>query len=199
MLCDLFLEVGLRAPTLCSGWDTHHLAAHLVFRESDTVGLVKVALSGSLGSAVDELMRSTDFNELVAELRTGPSTGSVFALPRVERVTGALEFFIHHEDVRRAAPGWTARDLSPQSQTEIWSRLRVFAKVLMRLSPVGVELARTDADGSSRVAKGADPVMVRGLPSELALFAFGRGSVARVDVEGSDTAVAALRNAQFGI
>src|SRR5882762_622635 len=32
-LCDLFLELGPDAPTLCEGWTTLDLAAHLVLRE----------------------------------------------------------------------------------------------------------------------------------------------------------------------
>src|SRR5690349_13654553 len=32
-LCDLFTEVGPDAPTLCEGWLTRDLAAHLVLRE----------------------------------------------------------------------------------------------------------------------------------------------------------------------
>ena len=199
LLCDLFLRVGPHAPTLCAGWDTHHLAAHLVFRDGDTVRLVHVALSGSSEAAVEELVHSTDFTELVARVRTGPSPKSVFALPGVGRVTGTLEFFIHHEDVRRAGPRWTPRALSPAAQEDIWSPLRISARVLMRRSPVGVELARSDAHGSARGAKGADAVVVRGLPSELALFAFGRGRVARVEIDGSERGIAAMRAAAFGI
>ena len=36
-LCDLFDKVGPQAPTLCEGWDTHDLAAHLWIRETDPV------------------------------------------------------------------------------------------------------------------------------------------------------------------
>ena len=32
-LCDLFVQVGPAAPTLCEGWATYDLAAHLVIRE----------------------------------------------------------------------------------------------------------------------------------------------------------------------
>ena len=32
-LCDLLIEVGPDAPTLCEGWSTFDLAAHLVVRE----------------------------------------------------------------------------------------------------------------------------------------------------------------------
>ena len=38
-LCDLFDRVGPDAPTLCQGWATHDLAAHLWIRETDPVGV----------------------------------------------------------------------------------------------------------------------------------------------------------------
>ena len=37
-LCDLLDEVGPHAPTLCEGWDTHDLAAHVWVRETDPIG-----------------------------------------------------------------------------------------------------------------------------------------------------------------
>lgn len=199
LLCDLFDQVGPAAPTLCGGWDTHHLAAHLSLRESNTLTLLKAALPPTSASTVRDLVANSDFRELVAGLRDGPSAVSVFALPQVERVTGALEFFVHHEDVRRARPGWTARDLPVHSQDEIWSRLRWFAKVVMRRSPVGAELARSDAEDSAKAAKGTDTVVIRGLPSELALFAFGRSAVAQVELDGMPSALEAIRSARFGL
>ena len=48
-LCDLLLEVGPDAPTLCTGWTTRDLAAHLVVRESRpdaSLGIVLPPLSG---------------------------------------------------------------------------------------------------------------------------------------------------------
>lgn len=198
-LCDLFDEVGPAAPTLCDGWDTHHLAAHLSLRQSNPLDLLKAALPATSASTLDDLVADSDFGELVTGLRAGPAKFSVFALPHVERVAGALEFFVHHEDVRRAAPGWTVRNLPEHAQDEIWSRLRFFAKVLMRRSPVGAELARSDAEDSARAAKGVDTVVVRGLPSELALFAFGRSDVARVEFDGSSGATDAIRSARLGL
>lgn len=42
-------------------------------------------------------------------------------------------------------------------------------------------------------------VVLRGEPSELVLYGFGRGSVAQVEVDGEPDAVAALGEASFGI
>ena len=48
-LCDLFLEVGPDAATLCAGWHARDLAAHLVVRERRpdiAPGLFLPALAG---------------------------------------------------------------------------------------------------------------------------------------------------------
>ncbi len=48
-LCDLFVELGPDAPTLCDGWTASDLAAHLVVRErrpDSGPGLVWPPLAG---------------------------------------------------------------------------------------------------------------------------------------------------------
>ena len=48
-LCDLLVELGPEAPTLCAGWATADLAAHLVVRErrpDSGPGLVWPPLAG---------------------------------------------------------------------------------------------------------------------------------------------------------
>ena len=48
-LCDLFVERGSKSPTLCEGWLTADLAAHLVVRErrpDSGPGLVWPPLAG---------------------------------------------------------------------------------------------------------------------------------------------------------
>jgi uncharacterized protein (TIGR03085 family) len=191
LLCDLLDELGPHAATLCEGWDTHHLAAHLWLRESSPLGLFTVTL-GSAEATVANAVASSEFGELVDRLRAGPTSLPLASLPQLERLANGLEFFIHHEDVRRAQLRWTVRDLPAGSQDEIWSPLRALARVTMRRSPVGAVLRRTDTATSTRAAKGANTVTIRGLPSELALFAFGRTEVARVELDGSSSAVRAL-------
>ena len=106
---------------------------------------------------------------------------------------------MHHEDVRRAQPGWAVRELAPWAQDELWSRIRLVAKVLMRRSPVGVDFSRSGGTDKARVAKGPDLVVAHGKPSELTLFAFGRSGVALVEFDGSARAVAAVKDADFGL
>ena len=48
-LADLLVELGPDAPTLCAGWDTRDLAAHLAVRErrpDATPGVAVPALAG---------------------------------------------------------------------------------------------------------------------------------------------------------
>ena len=56
-LCDLFDELGPSAPTLCEGWATEDLAAHLVVRERDPrsmPGIIKPG--GRFGRKTEALM-----------------------------------------------------------------------------------------------------------------------------------------------
>ena len=70
---------------------------------------------------------------------------------------------------------------------------------LMRKAPVGVALKRSDNGELRVVAKKARTVVVVGLPSEIALFAYGRGAVAGVRLDGEPDDVATLRSARFSI
>ena len=107
-----------------------------------------------------------------------------------------MEFFVHHEDVRRARTGWEPRPTDSGRAEVLWSLLRA-ARVLYRNSPVGVVL-RTP-DGSERtVRRGERSFTVVGCPEELTLHAFGRDQ-AIVDIEGDQVAVAALQGSQRGL
>ena len=112
---------------------------------------------------------------------------------------------MHHEDIRRAQPGWEPRDLDRGLSDLLWRRLRP-ARLMLRKAPVGVELVRDDAGGRRTagpvriMAKARAPVVtVTGSPAELTMWAFGRTAAARVALAGSDPDVAALAAASWGI
>ncbi len=67
------------------------------------------------------------------------------AIPGVDERANAVEFFVHHEDVRRAAADWEPRTISQGESDMLWQRLRI-ARLMLRKAPVGVELARDDRD-----------------------------------------------------
>ena len=196
-LVDTLLAVGPGAPTLSGDWTAHHLAAHLVLRESNPVGAIKAAVPKIGDDVVDELVEQTAYDDLVEQFRAGPPALSFFRLPGNDRRLNALEHYIHHEDVRRAQPSWTRRDLPRWAQTQLWAPLRWFAKGIVRHAPVPVTLRRSDAPDESIARKGDDPVVVSGLPSELCLYVYGRQQVADYELEGDTDAVERLRSKRF--
>lgn len=201
-LCNTALEVGEFAPTLCGDWTAKELVIHLLVRERDpiaSVGVVMPVLS-NLTERATRRLEAQDFASLVERVRTGPPRWSPFSVPPVDRAANTLEFFVHHEDIRRAQPDWTARELPPGDQTALWRSLRIAGKALLRRAGIPVQL-RWD-DGSSEhtttLRSGDRPVLLTGTPDELALFCFGRREVAQVDLTGPEQAVARLRSAPLG-
>ena len=139
-------------------------------------------------------------------IRSGPPLLSVMALPGVDERANPVEFFVHHEDVRRAADGWEPRALGSGESDMLWGRLRM-ARFMLRKAPVGVELARDDGgpaapnpDGASYriTARNATPaVTVVGSPAELTLWVMGRRAAARVRMDGIQAAVTKLAEANW--
>ncbi len=140
-----------------------------------------------------------DFAVLVEKLRSGPPRLSPYAVPQLDAVLNTLEFFVHHEDIRRAQPGWTPRDLGDDGRRCCGRCSAPPARACCRRSPVGVT-AENSVTGSRSVLKaGAPTVTVRGLPSEVTLFVFGRPAQAQVELLGDDAAVARLTGTSLGI
>jgi uncharacterized protein (TIGR03085 family) len=201
-LCDLFDQVGPDAPTLCRGWLTHDLAAHLWIRETDPVaagGIVAKPLAGLLERRRAETKTRWPYGELVDKVRNGPARFSVFAIPGVDEGANTTEFFVHHEDVRRGGDTPDGpRDLGPEVEEWMWRRLKLLARAQFRRAPVGVVLEREGVTTSSgepetiRAAGGSPIVTVVGRPSELTLIAHGRGGSAQVRYVGEPEAVDAL-------
>jgi uncharacterized protein (TIGR03085 family) len=199
-LCDLFDDVGPDAPTLCEGWDTKELAAHLVLRErrpDAAIGVIIRPLSGYTAK-VQAGLAATPWSELVERLRSGPPLVSPTRVGAVDRLVNTVEFFVHHEDVRRAAPEWTPRDLDADLTRDLTSALQRMSRLLVRRAPVGVVFEPTG--GHPITARRGEPsVTVRGPIGELVLFAYGRGHHARVDLDGPPDAIASLRDARLGM
>ncbi|MFB7500957.1 TIGR03085 family metal-binding protein [Streptomyces sp. NPDC056161] len=201
LLADLLETTGPEAPTLCEGWQTRDLAAHVVVRERrpDAAGgaLVK-QLAPRLQKVMDEYA-AKPYEELIQLIRTGPPRFSPFQLKQIDEAANTVEFYVHTEDVRRAQPDWTPRELDPVFQEALWSRLERTARLLGRGVPTGLVLRRPD--GQTAVAhRGAPVVTATGEPSELLLFAFGRQRAAKVELAGDENAIAELRESkQLGI
>jgi uncharacterized protein (TIGR03085 family) len=192
---DLLAELGPDAPTLCEGWTTRYLAAHLAIRErrpDATPGVAVPALAGWT-DRVQAGYAERPYEELVDLVRTGPGRLSPFSLPGWDKFFNTTEYVVHHEDVRRAQPGWAPRELPHQVQDALWRAVRSRAPLALRSADVGVVLRRSDATRSTLVAsKGEAVATVTGEPMELLLYVFGRRDHAVVDVTGDPAAVAAL-------
>ena len=210
-LCALLDNVGPDAPTLCEGWVTRDLAAHLVLRERRPdagVGILGGPLASYTARVQQRMEARTPYRDLVDAVRTGPPRLSVWAVPGMEERAGLVEYFVHHEDVRRAAPGWEPRDISAGLSDALWSRLRM-TRLLLRRLPVGIEFARDDRTGGDggadengggfRMSVRQHPpvVTVIGSPAELTMWALGRTGTARVRLEGTETAVSTLNRARW--
>ncbi|MFC4585573.1 TIGR03085 family metal-binding protein [Sphaerisporangium corydalis] len=201
-LSDLLDRLGPDAPTLCEGWTTADLAAHLVIREHrpDAAGGIAIKpLAGYTASVQNKLKSAKPFPALVDDVRQGPPRWSPYGLvPGLDAAVNTLEFLVHHEDVRRAQPGWEPRELPADLTEIIWKRVSSGARLTLRRSPVGVVLRHTD--GRKAGGKKAEPhVVVTGDPMELLLFTFGRQEHARVSYEGDPVSVERLRATKLGM
>lgn len=192
-LCDLFTELGPDEPTLCTGWRTRDLAAHLVVRErrlDAAPGILLTPLAGHTKRVQDGYARKP-WAELVDLVRQGPPVYSPTRIPVLDRLVNSVELFVHHEDVRRAQPGWKPRDPDPERDAVTWAGVSRAGRMTLRRSPVGLVLRRPD--GTETVVKrGPNTVLLTGEPGELLLFAFGRDEV-RIDFEGEQSAVARVK------
>ncbi|WP_030039428.1 TIGR03085 family metal-binding protein, partial [Streptomyces resistomycificus] len=168
LLADLLEAAGPEAPTLCEGWLTRDLAAHVVVRERrpDAAGgmLIK-QLAPRLDRAMAEFA-AKPYEELIQLIRTGPPRFSPFSLKQIDEASNTIEFYVHTEDVRRAQPDWSTRELDPVFQDALWSRLERTARLMGRAVPTGLVLRRPD--GQTAVAHRGTPVVTAtGEPSEL--------------------------------
>jgi uncharacterized protein (TIGR03085 family) len=208
-LCALLDQAGPDAPTLCEGWRTADLAAHLVLREhrpDAALGILGGPLTSYTERVLRDMSRRVPFPQLVQTIRSGPPRLSVYAIPGVDARLNFTEYFVHHEDVRRAQPGWEPRQLGQELGDQIWASLSR-ARLMLRKVPVGIEFARDDLaerpGGQRAVRLTVRPrtpvVTVIGAPAELLLWTFGRTGVAQVRLEGAEADVTALRQASWGV
>ena len=198
-LCDLLDELGPDQPTLCEGWLTRDLAAHLVVREhrpDAAPGILLSAFAGHTRRVQDSYARRP-WRELVDLVRGGPPAWWPTRIPAVDKLVNSVEFFVHHEDVRRGQENWKPRDPDPKRDAAMWAGLTRAGKMTLRRTPVGLVLRRTDGE-SVVVKRGPTTVTITGEPGELLLFAFGRDA-ARVEFDGDQSAIAAVRGLNRGL
>jgi uncharacterized protein (TIGR03085 family) len=193
-LCDLFVERGADAPTLCEGWLTADLAAHLVVRErrpDSGPGLVWPPLAGYTDKVRRAVRDRTPWEKLVETVRRGPP----LLLRPFDGPMNTVEFFIHVEDVRRAHVGWEPRDISPELADALWGR--VGPGGMAKKVPATIVIT---SPGRADKERGSGPrLTLAGDPGELTMFGAGRQGSARVEITGDAALAADLRAASLGV
>jgi len=90
-LCDLFLELGPDAPTLCEG------GPQPILRRTSCCASTSTAVR----TPRVPKKRPRECRAMVVRLRAGAPL-IPWRLPRIRVLFNGIEYFIHHEDVRRA-------------------------------------------------------------------------------------------------
>jgi len=194
-LADLMAELGPDAPTLCTGWTTRDLAAHLIVRATRPDAGAGIVIRGLAGHTkrVQDRVAARDWSDLVAGVRRRP----LWIAP-VDEAINRVEYFIHHEDVRRAQPGWQPRRLGAEFEAALWSRVRAQARLVLRRTPATVTVT-SPGHGTVTAGRGGPPVDLVGPPGELLLFLSGRQAHARVDLAGPEEITERMRGARYGV
>ena len=202
-LCDLMLALGPDAPTLCQGWTTIDLAAHLVIRERNLIAAPGIIFGGPFSAILRRATERTierPYPELVAMIRSGPPQW----LRPFDRAMNLMEFYVHHEDVRRGSGDMTPRPESETAELEdaLWILLCRRSRLLTRsLGPVGLNLRRSNEAirDEHLVRKGTPTATMSGSSGELILYLMGRREAAHVKIDGSPEAIRVMSTASFGI
>ncbi|WP_104179558.1 TIGR03085 family metal-binding protein [Arthrobacter sp. B0490] len=205
VLAETLLAAGPDAPTLCEGWRTRDLAAHLYLREHKPVfslGMVIRRLAPvterAIGETAERAASPAGYEALVNRFSAGPPALSPMRISSIDTSTNLIEYFVHTEDVRRATTRWAPRALDEDYADALWEELVKRAAILYRAVDLGVVLVRPD--GPRHVAKRAPvSVAIVGDPGELLLHAHGRRQQALVTFEGQPDAVALLESADVGL
>ncbi|MEO3758850.1 TIGR03085 family metal-binding protein [Mycobacterium sp. B14F4] len=191
-------DAGPDAPTLCGDWTTRDLAAHLVLRERrlDAMpGIAIPALAGYTDKVQRQTAATTDWDDLLDKVASGPPVYSPFKV--LDPVANMGEMFIHHEDVRRAQPGWEPRPLDDGIVKALSRPLPVMARLTLAKAPARVTLRTPQGRVLATIGRGPS-VTITGEPQELLLFISGRDAV-RLDFDGDAETVAAVRANRRGL
>jgi uncharacterized protein (TIGR03085 family) len=194
IVCDLLLELGPDAPTLCEGWTTADLAAHLVVRErrpDSGPGLVWPPLAGYTDKVRRSVKDRTPWAKLVETVRSGPP----MLLRPFDGAMNTVEYYIHAEDIRRAQPGWQPRPISPELADALWAR--VGPGGMAKKVPATIVIT---SPGRADKESGTGPRLVlSGDPGDLTLFGSGRQAATNVELTGDPALAEDLRAAALGI
>jgi hypothetical protein len=175
-LVETMRTVGPDAPTLCGDWTTRDLAAHLVVRErrlDATAGVAVPFLAGYTAKVQRQVTDSTDWDDLLDKVASGPPLYSPFKLfDPVANLGDAM--------VKALGRG-----------------LPLMARLTLAKAPARVSLRTPDGKTLATVGRGPE-LTVTGEPQELLLFISGRDAV-RLEFDGDEALVDAVRTSRRGL
>lgn len=193
-ICELMLELGGDASTLNEGWAVLDLAAHLVSREHDVWATPGLVLGGPFAAAMKLAMRRRrrqGLDRLVRKIRAGEP---LWWRP-VPSGTQLNEYYLHHEDVRRAN-GLAPRE-RPDLDEGLARFLRAAAPRFLGRVGCGVDLVW---QGGVLARHGSEPrAVLDGPPGELLLYLSGRRSASRAELGGDPEAMDILATTDLRI
>ncbi|KMO76577.1 TIGR03085 family metal-binding protein [Mycolicibacterium chlorophenolicum] len=197
-LVATFRDTAPDERTLCEGWDARDLAAHLVVRErrlDAAPGILIPAFADYTERVQKQVSASTDWDALVDQVADGPPLYSPFKL--LDPIANVAEMFVHHEDVRRARPGWEPRPLDVQTAGALRRPVGMMARLTLRRAPAKVVLRTPQGEKVATVGRGPQ-LTVTGDPGELLLFVAGRDE-ARVEFDGPADLVERVKASRGGL
>jgi uncharacterized protein (TIGR03085 family) len=198
-LADLFAEIGPDRPTLCEGWRTRDLAAHIVVRDRrpDAAAGVVIKALAPHNDRVRIKAMERPWDVLIDQVRRPPRL-SIAGIGPLDRLTNTSEFFVHHEDARRAESDWSPRPIDPGLAAALARQIGFSAKLALRRFPARITI---DMPGYApiMVGGGAEPVTIAGDPGEMTLFLTGRQAHARITATGDTATVTRLTTAHLGV
>lgn len=178
-------KAGPDAPTLCEGWRTRHLAAHLYLRLHQPGRIAAAMLPGTPDADTltarwgDDHGDASGYERLLQDFAAEPARHNPM------RLTGnrvhLLEYVVHHEDVRRGSGAVPARDLPAPMRAALWQQVRATGRLTQRRMNGGVVLVVPDGPRAV-VRRGPHALALIGHEAELALYLTGRREHAQVEL-----------------
>ena len=97
-------------------------------------------------------------------------------------LTNTGEFYVHHEDIRRARKGWEPRNILPELEAQLWNVCKPLAHS-PSMRNEGPLIVRAPGNGELHVGNTDEGAAVlEGKPSELVMYLFGRKDHAQVSL-----------------
>ncbi|WP_178945788.1 maleylpyruvate isomerase family mycothiol-dependent enzyme [Kocuria sp. TGY1127_2] len=156
-LVEVLQKTGPGKPTLCEGWNTEHMVAHLLLRETRpdiAAGAVLSPLAARTERKTEELAEKlTDgrlYMEAVEKFAQAKAPNRMHGT--VDEGMNYVEYVVHREDVLRGSPA--ANEMNggesriDHEDEKIWKTLSSQGKMFSKSYPDGLTIVGTDDQGS---------------------------------------------------